>query len=659
MNVLCIIPARGGSKGIPRKNIVQLGEKPLIAWSIEAALAATSINRVIVSTDDEEIASISETWGAETIMRPLELANDTASSESALLHVIETLQQKEQYKSDLIVFLQATSPFRLPIDIDQSVKLLQTGYDSVFSAYCQHFTGRWKLDKNECAHPLNFDPSNRPRRQDLDDEFIENGSIYVCKPDILISTGSRMGGRIGIYVMPVERSWQIDKPEDMRFLEKLMLPVPSIQQNPASIHPRVPPEHVLRRIKLLAMDFDGVLTDNRVWVDGQGTETVCCSRSDSWGLSQLKAAGIHTAVISTESNPVVQARCRKLGLTCIDATQDKASALSGLAKSLNIHRTEVAFVGNDTNDTDALRWAGIPIIVRDAEPTLVPVAIWVLRARGGIDAVRECCDAIINAKNQPTPQYEGEGIYFKRLSKTKNPDYEEEYWGTIRDPDGRIRNRIQEQEQYLDDIKSELNFLNSLSGGKLLDVGCGLGWLLSGLDPKWERHGVEVSDFAARHAEQFGRIFHGALKDATFSSEYFDAIVLYHVIEHLDDPLKALREIRRVLRPGGWLVLGTPDFDSGCARRFKSKYRLLHDKTHVSLFTSESMHRLLRDEGFIITEVEYPYFNTRHFTKENLLRLFETEGMSPPFYGNFMTFYCKKPGNDEPLRTPQLHLKHI
>ena len=222
MNILCIIPARGGSKGIPRKNITNLAGKPLIAWSIESALASDSINRLIVSTDDKEIASVSESYGAEIIHRPLKIANDTASSESALVHVLETLKQKEQYKPDLVVFLQATSPHRSKTDIDKAIALVQTGYDSVFSAYARHFTGRWQLNKEQCAEPLNFDPKNRPRRQDIPIEYIENGSIYVFKPHILESTGSRMGGRIGIYPMPEERSYQIDELKDLQFIEKLM-----------------------------------------------------------------------------------------------------------------------------------------------------------------------------------------------------------------------------------------------------------------------------------------------------------------------------------------------------------------------------------------------------------------------------------------------------
>ena len=206
-------------------------------------------------------------------------------------------------------------------------------------------------------------------------------------------------------------------------------------------------------------------------------------------------------------------------------------------------------------------------------------------------------------------------------------------------------------------MNAELTFLNNLPGGKILDVGCGPGFLLSALDPKWECYGTEMSRLAAAHAESHGRIFCGQLEDAAYPSEHFDVVVFHHVIEHLDDPLPALREIRRVLCPGGRLLLGTPDFDSGCARLFRSRYRLLHDQTHVSLFTQESMYRLLRDEGFTIEEVDFPYFGTRHFTEENLLRLFDEEGISPPFYGNFMTFYTRKPADGELLRPPGIQKK--
>jgi SAM-dependent methyltransferase len=238
------------------------------------------------------------------------------------------------------------------------------------------------------------------------------------------------------------------------------------------------------------------------------------------------------------------------------------------------------------------------------------------------------------------------GAYYVSIEAPAEPAkgaaYEEDYWGEIVDPDGRRRNRLGERDGFLNDLKTELGFIHGLAPGRLLDIGCGPGWLLSGIDDSWEKHGIEVSAFAATHARRHGAIFEGPLLDCPFADGSFDLVVLHHVIEHLRDPVANLRVIHRILKGGGKLILGTPDFDSGVARRFGSNYRLLHDKTHISLFSNDSMHRFLRDHGFRILFVDYPFFETRHFTEENLLRLFDTERVSPPFHGNFMTFYCVK-----------------
>ncbi len=147
--------------------------------------------------------------------------------------------------------------------------------------------------------------------------------------------------------------------------------------------------------------------------------------------------------------------------------------------------------------------------------------------------------------------------YFIKRQPTKPIDYEESYWGTITDPDGNIRDRLQEREQYLDDLKQELIFLNSLKPGRILDVGCGLGYLLSGLREGWEKYGIEVSRFAAQHAQAWGRIFVGELHEAQFPDEHFDVVVMHHVIEHMEDPISTILEVRRILKPGGILLLGT------------------------------------------------------------------------------------------------------
>jgi 2-polyprenyl-3-methyl-5-hydroxy-6-metoxy-1,4-benzoquinol methylase len=230
--------------------------------------------------------------------------------------------------------------------------------------------------------------------------------------------------------------------------------------------------------------------------------------------------------------------------------------------------------------------------------------------------------------------------YFASIPLDGEVGYEEEYHHTTTDPDGKTRNLLQEREQSLAGIKEITDYLNGLRPGKILDIGCGLGWILSSLGKDWDKHGIEVSKFASSHAAQFGNVHNGTLDD--FNESGFDVIIMNHVIEHLSDPVSALNKIRGLLNPSGIFIIGTPDFDSAAARRYGSNFRLLNDPTHISLFSSDSMHRCLRDQGFKIMQVEYPYFDTPWFTKENVLRILEDKGVSPPFYGSAMTFFCER-----------------
>lgn len=232
--------------------------------------------------------------------------------------------------------------------------------------------------------------------------------------------------------------------------------------------------------------------------------------------------------------------------------------------------------------------------------------------------------------------------YFLRRNPPADADFEAGYWGSVVDPDGVLRDRLAERDRFLETVAEELAAIAALPPGRILDVGCGPGFLLSAVGEGWEKHGVEVSALAAEHARAHGRIHNGLLAEAAYPDGHFDVVVLHHVIEHVADPSALLREIRRVLAEDGLLILATPNFDSGCARRFGERYRLLHDKTHITLFSDDSMRRFLRDHGFRIERSDYPYFETPYFTQENLLRLMDTGQVSPPFYGNFMTFYCRK-----------------
>tara|TARA_B100000780_G_scaffold261631_1_gene214203 strand:- start:31291 stop:32061 length:771 start_codon:yes stop_codon:yes gene_type:complete len=217
-------------------------------------------------------------------------------------------------------------------------------------------------------------------------------------------------------------------------------------------------------------------------------------------------------------------------------------------------------------------------------------------------------------------------------------EYEEAYHEVAIDPDGKTRYLLEEREHSLKGIPEIIRWVDSKIGGKILDIGCGPGWFLSSLSSKWDRHGIEVSSFASNVASKYGEIHNGLLE--TFDEKGFDVIVMNHVIEHIADPIPTLKKIKGMLNPNGIFIIGTPDFDSAAARRYGDEFRLLDDPTHVSLFSLDSMHRCLRDIGFHIDDVEFPYFDTPWFNEENLLKMLKSEGISPPFYGSNMTFLC-------------------
>jgi CMP-N,N'-diacetyllegionaminic acid synthase len=215
MKILCIIPARGGSKGIPKKNIIPFLDKPLIAHSVVQSLKSKYITKVIVSSDCDEILKVSELYGANTLKRPSEISTDTSSSESALSHTIKVLDEDFDY----VVFLQATSPLRTTEDIDKCIEtLLNNNLDSVFSANLLEDMLIWKLSNN-IYESFNYDYKNRKRRQDSEPQYVENGSIYVFKKDGFLKKNNRLFGKIGLYLMESWKMFEIDSLEDLELCE--------------------------------------------------------------------------------------------------------------------------------------------------------------------------------------------------------------------------------------------------------------------------------------------------------------------------------------------------------------------------------------------------------------------------------------------------------
>ena len=386
---LGIIPARGGSRGIPQKNILQVAGKPLLAYSIQAAQQAQRINRVVVSTEDAEIAAVARDWGAEVVPRPPELATDEAPTDPVLEQVVHYLERIDGYRPDLVVLLQPTSPIRPPGLVDACIdRLLATKADSLLTVFeGHHFFWRRRSD----GVVANYDPVRRPRRQDIPEEdciLLENGSVYVTRCDILLEQHSRLAGKVEWYVMPLEDSLEIDVPIHLQLAEFLLRMKRPVRNNYSQ----------LDDIRLVVLDFDGVLTDNRVWVSEDGRESVACDRSDGMGLSLLRREGTEAIVLSTETNPVVAERCRKLGLAYQQGLQDKTVALYILVAERDIDLSQVVYVGNDINDLGCMRLVGCAVAVADAHPNVAAEADLVLSKPGGHGAVRELCDLILNRK---------------------------------------------------------------------------------------------------------------------------------------------------------------------------------------------------------------------------------------------------------------------
>jgi len=223
-NILAIIPARGGSKGIPRKNLRLLCGKPLIAYTIEAALNSKLINRVVVSTEDEEIAKVSKKYGAEVISRPTELAQDDTPSLPLFQHAIRYLEEVKDYRPEIIVMLQPTSPLRIVEDIDRAIEeFLKGSYHSIASVCEVEHTPHWMYTiVGERLKPLIEEGQKVVRRQDDSKVYRLNGAVYVTSRDIIMKENRVLGRDTKAYIMPLERSIDIDTELDFKLAELLM-----------------------------------------------------------------------------------------------------------------------------------------------------------------------------------------------------------------------------------------------------------------------------------------------------------------------------------------------------------------------------------------------------------------------------------------------------
>jgi N-acylneuraminate cytidylyltransferase len=377
---VAIIPARGGSKQVPRKNVQRVGGVPLVARAVRAA-AAAGVDLVVVSTDDTEIAEIATAAGARIIHRPAEISGDTATSESAILQALDALEADGE-RFEIVAFLQATSPFIPSEALAAAVDEVRADRaDSVFSAY-ETYGFLWRRDAAGSALAINHDAAHRPRRQDREPHHLETGAFYVFRAEGFRESRHRFFGRTRIAEVPEWTAIEIDDEQQLRVARALA----ALHEAPASIP-----------VRAVVTDFDGVHTDDTAIIDADGGERVRVSREDGMGVALLRRAGVPMLILSTEVNPVVRARADKLRVPVLHGIDDKETALRTWAQDNDLPLADIAYLGNDVNDLPAMRIVGWPVAVADAHPLVLEEARVVLQRRGGDGAVRELVERVLSS----------------------------------------------------------------------------------------------------------------------------------------------------------------------------------------------------------------------------------------------------------------------
>ncbi len=379
-NTVALVPLRGGSKSIQKKNIKYIAGKPLCAWVLEAACQADVFQKVFVSTEDEEIAEVvnSLNLNVEILERPCELAGDDTTTEAVMLHFAKNIE------FDVLATIQATSPLVQATDFCGAVeKFTGEELDSLLTAVRMK-----RFFWSEYGKPLNYDPFKRPMRQQFAGSFMENGAFYFTRRTILDKYQSRLGGKIGIYEMPADTAVEIDEPEDWTVVEDLLRRRKSDPFNER-----------LAKIKLLVMDCDGVLTDAGMYYSESGEELKKFNTRDGMGLAMLREKGIKTAIVTGESSEAVKHRAEKLRIDQLYmGVKDKKSVLTELSKKYHLQPENIAYIGDDINDLSAFEAAGLKVAVNDALQIVKEQADMVLETRGGSGAVRELTDLILELK---------------------------------------------------------------------------------------------------------------------------------------------------------------------------------------------------------------------------------------------------------------------
>lgn len=381
--VIAFIPVRGGSKSIPLKNIRLFCGKPLVCWNIEELEQCQFVDKVVVATDSDEIWNVVESRKykkVELYHRSAENATDTSTTESVMLEYIAYADLEDD---DVFMLVQATSPLSEKSDFEGGLKLFREGeYDSVLSCV-RNLRFFW----TENGESLNYDYSNRPRRQDFRGLLMENGAFYINTVKNIVASGNRLYGNIGVYVMPEYTATEIDEEMDWIFLENIK------RKRTSSVNPEI------SAVKLFLCDVDGTMTDAGMYYSEYGDELKKFNTKDGMGFALLRERGVKVGVITSEITSLVERRMKKLNVDFLFQNKREGGKLEvamEIVSKMGISLAEVAYIGDDVNCLELLKNVGFAACPADAEPVVKCLpGIRVMGRKGGDGCVREFINMIV------------------------------------------------------------------------------------------------------------------------------------------------------------------------------------------------------------------------------------------------------------------------
>lgn len=379
MSVIAFIPARGGSKSIPEKNIKSFCGKPLIFWNLQE-LQNSNTDKIVVATDSEKIKNIVNSFNFSKVSvydRSNENSQDISSTESVMLEYINSINLSD---TDTFMLVQATSPFTQKNHFNEGLELFEK-HDAVLSC-CESKRFSWRDGK-----PLNYDIYHRPRRQDFEGTLIENGAFYISSVSDIKKTKNRISGDIATYKMPEFTYTEIDEPEDWIVAESLMKKFILKDKTPD-----------FSKIKIFLSDVDGVLSDAGMYYTENGDEFKKFCTYDGMGFQLLQKTGVKVGILTTEDRELNRRRAKKLGLDFdFHGEKDKLQIVKDLCEKENVSLDEIAYIGDDVNCFELLSNAGVSACPMNAVSKIKSIPnIIQLQKNGGDGVVREFVELILS-----------------------------------------------------------------------------------------------------------------------------------------------------------------------------------------------------------------------------------------------------------------------